>query len=97
MGIPTEIPRPGERYIEHLKMWVTGFESSPYGIEWMRFDDECTISELIRTIPHIAFEVDDLENALKGKEILSEPSDLVGGGRVAMILENGAPVELLQF
>ncbi len=97
LGIPTDVPQPGERYIEALKIWVTGFESSPYGIEWMRFDDDCPVSDLIRNVPHIAFEVDDLDAALQGKEILSEPSDLLGGGRVAMIVENGAPVELLEF
>jgi hypothetical protein len=97
LGIPTEIPRPGERYIEHLKIYVSGFETSPYGIEWMRFDPDCPVSELIRTVPHIAFEVDDLDAALEGKEILSPPSSPSNGVRAAMIIHNGAPVELIEF
>lgn len=97
MGIPTKTPRPGERYIEHLKMYVSGFENSPYGIEWMRFEPDCSVSELVKTVPHIAFEVDDLEAALEGKEIWSEPSSPSEGVRVAMIIDNGAPVELLEF
>ena len=97
MGIPTETPRPGEVYIEHLKLWICGFETSPFGIEWMRFDEGCPVSDLVRTVPHIAFEVDDLDEALKGKEILTEPESLINGGRVAMIVENGVPVELLEF
>jgi hypothetical protein len=97
MGIPTNIPKPDEQYIPHLKIYVCGFEKSPFGIEWMRFDDDCPISELIRTVPHIAFEVDDLDKALQGMEVISEPSSPSDGVRVAMIIHNGAPVELLEF
>jgi hypothetical protein len=97
LGIPTNLPRPDEEYIEHLKIHVSGFDTSPYGIEWMRFEPDCQISELVRTVPHIAFEVDDLEAALEGKTLLSEVSSPSEGVRVAMIVDNGAPVELIQF
>jgi hypothetical protein len=97
IGIPTTTPRPGERHLESLGIHVSGFESSPYGIEWMRFDPGSPVSELIRTVPHIAFEVDDLDAALKGKELLGEISSPSQGVRVAMILHNGAPVELIEF
>ena len=97
LGIPTDIPKPGEKYIKHLKMFVSGFETSPFGIEWMRFERDCPISDLIKTVSHIAFEVDDLEAELEGKQILSEPSSPSDGVKVAMILDNGAPVELLEF
>ncbi len=97
LGIPTDTPKPGERYIKHLKIHVAGFETSPFGIEWMRFDPDCPVSELVRTVPHVAFEVDDIDEALKGKEILSPPSAPSDGVRAAMIVDNGAPVELIQF
>ena len=97
LGIPTTLARPGEQYIEHLKIYVSGFDTSPYGIEWMRFDADCLISELVRTVPHIAFEVDDLDAELKDKEILSPPGSPSRGVRAAMILHNGAPVELIEF
>ena len=97
MGIPTDIPHPGEVYLENLKVHVAGFETSPYGIEWMRFDADCPVSGLVRTVPHIAFEVDDLDEAVTGETLLGEVSSPSEGVRVAMILDNGAPVELLQF
>jgi len=97
LGIPTNGPRPDEVHLSHLKIHVSGFASSPYGIEWMRFDPDCTIAEIIRTVPHIAFEVDNLEVALEGQELLGEVSSPSEGVRVAMILDNGAPVELLEF
>jgi hypothetical protein len=97
MGIPTKTPRPAERYLPHLGIYVSGFETSPYGIEWMRFEEGCPVSELVRTVPHIAFEVDDLDTAIQGKERLGEVSSPSEGVRVAMIVDDGAPVELLEF
>jgi hypothetical protein len=97
MGIPTDQPRPGERYLDELKMYVSGFDTSPYGVEWMRFEPGSPVSELVRSVPHVAFEVDDLEQALVGKTLMGEPSSPSAGVRVAMILHEGMPVELLEF
>ena len=97
IGIPTKKPQPGERYLEKYKMYVSGFETSPYGIEWMRFEQDSAISELVRTTPHIAFEVDNLETALKGKELIGQIGSPSEGVRVAMIIDNGVPIELLEF
>jgi len=97
IGIPTDSPRDGEVYLEKYRMYVSGFETSPYGVEWMRFEEGSPISELVRTVPHIAFEVDDLDRALEGKELIGEPSTPMTGVKVAMILHNGMPVELLEF
>jgi hypothetical protein len=97
LGIPTQTPRPGERYLPHLKMYVSGFESSPYGIEWMRFDADAPQPEIVKTMPHIAFEVDDLAAALAGKELLMPPSCPGEGITVAMILDNDVPVEFITF
>jgi len=76
---------------------VCGFETSPYGIEWMRFEPHCRVPDVVKTVPHLAFVVDDLEEALKGKVILIAPNAPSRGVRVAFILDDGAPVELLQF
>ena len=97
VGIPTDMPRESEQYLENLKMYVSGFETSPYGIEWMRFELDCPVSELVRTVPHIAFEVDDLDAALKGKQLIGDVTSPSDGVKVAMIVHNGAPIELLEF
>lgn len=99
LGVPTTKSFPGERYIPHLKIYVSGFETSPFGIEWMRFEDNSPVSELVRTVPHIAFEVEDLDKTLQtiSFNILSEPQSPSKGVRAAMIEHNGAPVELIEF
>jgi len=99
LGIPTHVSRPGEVHLPHLKIHVSGFSTSPFGIEWMRFDDDCPIPELVRTVPHVAFEVDDLDRELKecGLEVLCAPGAPSQGVRAAMVVHDGAPVELIEF
>jgi hypothetical protein len=99
IGLPTNKKMPDEKYLPHLKFYVSGFSTSPFGIEWMRFEKDCPISDLIKKIPHIAFEVEDLDKTLKEHdfEIISEPGTPSAGVRVAMIKHNGAPVELIEF
>jgi hypothetical protein len=97
LGIPTTAAREGETYLEDLKIHVSGFETSPYGVEWMRFEPDCPLPELIKSVPHVAFEVDDIAAEIAGKEILIEPNTPSRGVTVAFIVDNGAPIEFLQI
>jgi len=97
IGIPTDVVRPGETQLPWLKVHVSGFQSSPYGIQWMRFDKDAPYPDSVKSIPHVAFEVDDLAKALEGREILIEPNCPSPGVTVAMIIDDGAPIELLEF
>jgi hypothetical protein len=97
LGIPTDVARPGEAYLEQFGLYVSGFSTSPYGVEWMRFEKHSPLHELIKTVPHIAFEVDDLEAALQGREVICPPGSPSEGVRAAMIVHNGAPIELIWF
>ena len=99
LGIPTTNKMPDELYVPQFKFYVSGFSSSPYGIEWMRFEDDSPIDKLIQNIPHIAFLVEDLDYELitHDLKILTEPNSPATGIRVAMIEHNGAPIELIEF
>ena len=97
IGIPTVIPRPGEHYLPGFKVWASGFDTSPYGVEWLRFEADSPVPPLVRSVPHVAFAVDDLDRAITGKEVIFPPFTPYAGVRAAMIVENGAPVEMLQF
>ncbi len=97
LGIPTETPRDSETYLKEYKVYVSGYEISPYGVEWMRFEPNSPLPKLVRTIPHVAFEVDDIWAELEGKEMLIEPNCPSEGVTVAFIIDNGAPIEFIQF
>jgi hypothetical protein len=78
-------------------MHVSGYGDSVYGIEWMRFESECPLPDLVKSVPHVAFEVDNLLDAIEGKKVIIKPNSPSAGVRVAFIEHNGAPVELMQF
>jgi len=97
IGIPTDIPRENEEYLPKFKMYGSGYETSPYGVEWMRFEPGSPLPELVKTVPHVAFVVDDLQAAIDGKDILIKPNSPADGVTVAFIVDNVAPIEFLQF
>jgi hypothetical protein len=99
IGIPTAGPIAGETHMPNFKLAKGGFDSSPFGIEWMRYEPDSTVNELIQKIPHIAFEVDDLAGELKRHKfkIITPPNSPGNGTTVAMIEHNGAPIELIEF
>ena len=97
IGIPTATPRDGERYLADYRVYVSGYETSAYRIEWMRFEPDCPLPELVKSVPHVAFEVDDLAAALEGHEILIQPNSPSEGVTVAFVVCDGAPVEFLEL
>ncbi len=96
LGIPTKDPIEGEVYLKDYKVYHYGYEKSEYGIEWMRYEEGCNLPEIVKTIPHVAFEVEDIYEAIKGKKVIIEPNSPSEGNIVAFIEENGAPVEFIQ-
>jgi len=99
LGIPTKRKMAEEKYLSVFKFYVSGFDSSPFGVEWMRFEKDSPVNKLIRTVPHLAFEVNDLEGEIKKHQlnVISAPESNFEGIRVAMIEQNGAPIELIEF
>jgi hypothetical protein len=72
------------------------FESQ-FAIEWLRLGADSPLPALIRHRPHVAFVVDGLDRAMQGRELLLAPRSPAPGVRVAFIVDNGAPVELIEF
>ena len=97
VGIPTNVVQAAEHYLAGFKVFASGFETSSYGVEWLRFEFDSPVPELVRSVPHVAFKVENLEAAIAGKEIIFPPFSPYSGVRAAMIVENGAPIEVLEF
>ncbi|MBT8073781.1 MAG: hypothetical protein HKP21_08740 [Xanthomonadales bacterium] len=97
IGIPTTSGFEGEIDIPHLRITVSDHENNPFGIQWQRYREDAPYPDIVKTVPHVAFEVDDLEAALDGRKVIIEPNSPSEGVIVAFIEVNGAPVELMQF
>jgi hypothetical protein len=97
LGIPTVNVFEGEIPLPHLKMTVSDHLNNPFGIQWQRYEDDAPLPELVKTVPHVAFEVDDLHEALEGHHVIIEPNSPSAGVLVAFIEVNGAPIELMQI
>lgn len=96
IGIPTSENFEGEIAISHLKMTVSDHKNNPYGIQWMRFWPDAPYPELVKSVPHVAFEVEDLMAELKDKKVIIEPNSPSENLIVAFVEVNGAPVELME-
>jgi hypothetical protein len=99
LGIPTKEKKANETLIPQFKFYVSGFQTSPFGVEWMRFETDSPIHTLIQTVPHLAFKVRNLDFELTKHQfnIITDPNSPSNGVRVTMIEHNGAPIELIEF
>ncbi len=97
IGIPTSLKRENETYMADAKLYVTDVEDSEQRIEWLRFEEGSPMPEALQKEAHIAYRVDNVEEAMKGKECLLEPFDANPETRVGFTLENGEPVEYLSI
>ncbi|HEV2917531.1 MAG TPA: hypothetical protein VGW78_07355 [Candidatus Babeliales bacterium] len=96
MGIPTTIPREGERYSSTFKMWTSDGENQTIRIQYHRFAEDSPLHPLIKTMTHIAFKVHNIDAAIEGKKILLEPYFPFARYKVAIVEIDGAPIEFIE-
>lgn len=98
IGVVTTEEKPKESWVEATRVWVTSPRNHPFNIEFLRFEPDSPVTGPLRTDPHVAYRVADVEAAIKGHEIVLEPFD-VGDGfvRVAFVNVGGALVEFMQY
>lgn len=97
IGLPTDTSQPGEYYVEDTKVWVTDPRRHPYKVEFLRFEADSPVRGPVRDLPHIGYRVDDINEILKGENVLIEPFSPSPGLNVAFILKDGAVIEFMQF
>jgi hypothetical protein len=89
IGIPTPGPRPGERFSKRFGMYASDSDCGVVRIQWHRFEPGSPLHLLIRTVPHVAFKVLDLNRAIEGRDILLGPYEPIPDFRVAVIEDGG--------
>ena len=96
-GVPTTQEKNWAGYVADLGVHVTDPTADPFGIEWLKFDANSPMDKSVQTLPHAAFQVDDLDAAVAGKKILCAPMSPMPGMRIAFIDHDGAVIELCQM
>jgi len=97
IGIPTDQPHENETHLEDGGLYITDALASPNRIEWLRFQPDSPMPDLLKSMPHIAYAVDDLETELAGAEVRLDPFTPLPGVTVAFVIEEGATIELMQM
>lgn len=97
IGIPTTKRLKNEKYLADFDIYTSGYGKNEFNIEWMRYGKKCKLPAIVKKLPHVAFEVDDIFKAIKGHKVLIKPNSPFEGCLVAFVLINNAPIEFIQF
>ncbi len=103
IGFFTTEPQEGEFWVESLQAWVTNARVHPWRLEFIRFKErrETDQSDMGRwklwNMPHVAYRVDNLEEAISGEEIVLGPIEPADFGRAAFIHKEGAILEYIEY
>jgi len=99
IGLRAHDPQAAEDLVASSRCWVTNPDEHPQRIEFLRYAPDSPIDPEFMDAPHVAWEVDDLEPHLDGKEVYLQPFE-VGDppfARVAFTREDGLFVEYMEF
>ena len=96
IGVPTEEKQPEEMYVEATKVWVTNPLRHPQRIEYLRYEPDSPVKGPMREMPHIAFQVDNLDREMEGAEIILGPFNPTDTLRVVFVLKDGAIFEFME-
>ena len=97
VGMPTDDKQPGEVYVPATKVWVTDPTMHPYRVEYLRFEPDSPVTGPVRNLPHFAYKVDNLKQAMAGKKVLLGPFTPMDGLEVVFIHEDGAVIEFMEW
>jgi hypothetical protein len=101
VGIPCADVQPDETFVDATRVWVTNPRQHPQHLEFLRYEDDSTVTGPVRDQAHVAFRVpmgtlDALMAA--ADEVLLEPweaqKDVV---RVGFVLKDGACIEYMEY
>lgn len=97
IGLVAEQKKDNEIWVEVTKVWVTDYLIHPYRVEWFRYESDSPIKGIIREKSHIAFEVENLEEASKGLKVLYGPIEAEGYKIGFYEYDDGAIIEFLEY
>lgn len=96
-GMPSDDHWEEEIKVPHLKLAYLPGKYNSYGVEWLRFEAGNENPDIIKYVPHVAFEVDDIDQAIVGEKVIYHSGRDGSGVIVAMIEVDGASIEFIEL
>jgi hypothetical protein len=96
-GIPVAAKMDGMNYMEALRVWICN--DAEYGIEYLYWEKDTPAAYRMVAEPHVAYNVADVDAAVKesGGTVLLPKMELGGGVAIAFVsIDNGPVVEFFQ-
>ncbi len=103
VGIITTEPQEGESWVPDSEVWVTNPRIHPARIEYIRPKNFPNVDPAnvglwkLWHLPHVAYRVDNLEEAIDGEEVVVGPFQPGDFATVVFIHKDGAVVEYLEY
>lgn len=94
-GIPLQDGKTEGVFSEKAGMYTVDNPGN-FRVQWHRFTDDSPLHPLLKTVPHVALKVNNLARAIEGEEVILGPYEPIDDYFVAVINDNGAPVELIE-
>lgn len=93
--VPTTEPHENEVHVPNIDIYFT--TPNQYGVSFLRFGEKSEIPSILREQPHLAFDVESIDKAIEGKEVLVGPVSPKGMGVItAVIVEDGVLIEFVE-
>jgi hypothetical protein len=96
IGLPSDVKRPNEMWVESTRVWVTSPSDSPDMIEYLRYEPDSPVTGPLRTGPHLCFRVDDLDKEIEGADVILGPFKPNEHLRVVFIHRDGVVWEFME-
>lgn len=96
IGFTSDVKREKEMWVEATRVWVTSPTDTPDMIEYLRYEPDSPVTGPLRTGPHLAFRVDDLDKEIEGAEVLLGPFKPNEHLRVVFIYRDGVTWEFME-
>lgn len=96
VGVPTKNKQPNETYLSDLKLYITDPKEHELKFEYLRYEKDSPLPEIMQKNPHIAYKVDSIGEMAKDTEIIVEPFDADEKTKIAFIVKDGVVFELME-
>ena len=97
VGLRTHEPKPDEDWIEQSRCWVTNPRNHPEAIEFLRYEPDSTVPDLVKNNPHVAYRVEHLEPHIRGQQIIIPPFVVGDFVEAVFIWKHGAVFEYMRY